>query len=261
MCAEIMKSAGSRTIPSGGEPVAASLEQQQTLLRRYCLSLTGSSWEADDLAQDTWLKLLRMPDRIAHNNPEALLLRIARNTWIDRSRRIAVLNRILHRTQSEAAMPEAGSGLFETESAFHALIKYLSPLQRAVFLLRDVFGYTAAEAAGKLAMTEGAVKAALHRARQALGAVREELERSGPASPEQESMRAFLQMLAAAYQSGDIDLLVQLVQRDELEPAMAVGVVQNRLLHKAPAAGHSAAGHSAVGHSAAGGSSAVLMAA
>jgi RNA polymerase sigma-70 factor (ECF subfamily) len=121
-------------IGAGGK----SLEHLQDVVNRYCLSLTGSSWDAEDLAQDTWLKAIETLKILGHTNPEAFLLRIAKNTWIDQSRRKTVLDRILKRERPKVTLPD--NGPFEIETAFQALMKHLSPLQRTVFLLRDVFG-------------------------------------------------------------------------------------------------------------------------
>ncbi|WP_339282139.1 RNA polymerase sigma factor [Paenibacillus sp. FSL H8-0282] len=158
-----------------------------------------------------------------HPNPEALLFRIARNTWIDIMRRKATLSRVLELDQSPTeASAEYGS--FEIEAAFQALQEHLSPLQQAVFLLRDVLGHSAMEAAEILDTTEGAIKAALHRARQALPLVRQELlQADGPSLPQDTAMQIVLSRLAAAYEHGEIAELIELVFADESqEPVMAV---------------------------------------
>ncbi|WP_231638639.1 RNA polymerase sigma factor [Paenibacillus sp. JCM 10914] len=71
------------------------LEELNALLHRYCLSLTSSEWDSEDLVQDTWLKALEYTQDRSHPNPEALLLRVAKNTWIDRARREQLYRRIL----------------------------------------------------------------------------------------------------------------------------------------------------------------------
>lgn len=253
-------------LSAGHEPDENSTMSLQMSLKRYCLALTQSPWEAEDLAQDTWVKALgymktsehtklesnmndtnennpthQMNDTSQmnnntdhtsrtnfssltnHPNPEALLLRIARNTWIDIMRRKATLSRVLEmdHTRTEEA---AGHGLFEIEAAFQALQKHLSPLQQAVFLLRDVFEYTGIEAAEILDTTEGAIKAALHRARQALPAVRQELLQSdGPSILQDTELQIALNRLASAYEQGQIAELIELVLADERqETVMAV---------------------------------------
>lgn len=241
-------------LSAGHEPDENHTTSLQMALKRYCLALTQSPWEAEDLAQDTWVKALgymktskhsklkcdmndtsqmnnnsehtsrtNFSSLTNHPNPEALLLRIARNTWTDIMRRKATLSRVLEMDQPRTE-EAAGYGLFEIEAAFQALQKHLSPLQQAVFLLRDVFEHSGSEAAEILDTTEGAIKAALHRARQALPAVRQELLQSnGPSILQDTELQIALNRLAYAYEQGQIPELIELVLADESqEIVMAV---------------------------------------
>ncbi|NGM84594.1 RNA polymerase sigma factor [Paenibacillus sp. 7124] len=205
-------------------PDDSGIIQLQAALKRYCLSLTRSSWDAEDLVQDTWVKALD-PLRSGHGNPEAFLLRIAKNTWLDAARRKTALSQKLPLLLGPAAVTQ-GSGDFAAEMALQAMMKHLSPLQRTVFLLRDVLEYSAAEAAALLGTTEGAVKAALHRARRALPALREELAPDGPPLPEEPGFRALLKRMAAACERADIAELIALARLED-EPAEAVGWMQD----------------------------------
>ncbi len=199
-------------------------------LRKYCLSLAESAWDAEDLAQDAWLKALGGPRFGEHPNAEAYLLRIAKNAWIDRARRGAKLSRIL-RAERPPEAEEAGGGTLEIEAAFRALAEHLPPLQRAAFLLRDVLGYSSAETADLLRVTEGAAKAALHRARKNLPRVREELENGEePASDVQPGLTAYLRAIAAAYESGDAEAMLVLFRAIDSEPAAAIGMLHSRRL-------------------------------
>lgn len=201
------------------------MEPLHTRLKRYCLSLTGSTWDADDLAQDTWEKAVRSQRPSGESSRQAWLMRIARNRWVDVKRREAAFARIMRREApaAEVSMPDGGP--MELEMVFQALMKHLSPLQRAVFLLRDVFGFSAQETAEWLDTTEGAAKAALHRARQSLRGVRRELEQGGLPRPQEEGVKALLRVLAQSFARGDIAVLVELVQRDELDAAAVLGSV------------------------------------
>lgn len=214
-----------------------SIEQLQSVVQRYCLSLTKSTWDAEDLAQDTLLKGLNTIYGTQHNNPEALLLRIAKNTWIDQSRRKNIWTRIVK--QEKPKEFSSNQGTLEIEEALQALIKHLSPLQRTVFLLRDVFGYSNAETAEMLGTTAGAIKAALHRARESLDAVKKELESGSLRLPEEEGLKAYLRAFAIAYHMEDIARLVELAQLDIVEAAAAVSMVQNRLLRHSITLRHS----------------------
>ncbi|MEE4564950.1 RNA polymerase sigma factor [Paenibacillus polymyxa] len=205
-----------------------NFDELQAVLKRYCLSLTKSNWDAEELAQNTWVKALGKLNNFEHTNPKALLLRIAKNTWIDDIRRKAIYTRILNREQAKVTVPDHGS--FEIEIALQSLMNHLSALQRTVFLLRDVFGYSIRETSDMLETTEGAVKVALHRARKSLGAVQEELLKGELSLPESEKSKTFLRALTAAYQMGDIATLVMLSYQDVMEPDVMIGIVNNKLL-------------------------------
>lgn len=208
------------------------LQSLRAALNRYCLTLTRSGHEAEDLAQDTWTKVLSYGKFSASPNPEALLLRIAKNTWIDAVRRKASLTRAMGRELNPIEAAAVQSSLSEIETAFQALIKHLSPLQRMTFLLRDVLGYSANETAVQLGTTEGAVKAALYRARQALEAVRKELAADGPALPPDADFRLLLAALADAYEEGQIPVMLELLRQDQAaEITMVVSTTAVQALH------------------------------
>lgn len=209
-----------------------SLQSLRAVLNRYCLALARSGHEAEDLAQDTWAKAIRGGKFSETPNPEALLLRIAKNTWIDAARRKAALARAMGPGQIPAEPAAAQSRLSEIEMAFQALIRHLSPLQRMTFLMRDVLGYSASETAQELDTTEGAVKAALYRARQALEAVRKELSADGPALPPDADFRLLLTALAEAYEQGQVPVMLELLrQKQAAELTMAVGTAAVQALH------------------------------
>ncbi|GIO96155.1 hypothetical protein J14TS5_12410 [Paenibacillus lautus] len=211
--------------PSVSPPADLSLEELNATLHRYCLSLTNSSWDSDDLVQDTWIKALEHVKQRSHVNPEALLLRIAKNTWIDRVRRDQTYRRILDEKLEHVLPMEETSNensKLNIEFAFQWLLEHLSPLQRTVLLLREVYEYSVSETATKLKTTEGAVKAALHRAHKVLQSLDPEEEERVLAMPEDEEMTLNLQALAEAYQSGDVEAVVRLIQWNSSE-ASAIG--------------------------------------
>jgi len=206
--------------------------QLRASLHRYCLSLTKSNWEADDLMQSAWEKVMkRLRTDEKHPNLEALLLRAAKNTQIDTWRRDITLKRKIqeHSGSDQWYTEQLGEGV-ACELLFQALLKHLTLRQCAVFLLCEVYQYTALESAAQLRTTEGAVKAALHRARHALRKVREELLANELSLPKDEGEKQLLHTLAVSYQAGDIAALLQLVKQDSLDAAIAIAAVQNRAL-------------------------------
>ncbi|MGE7055619.1 RNA polymerase sigma factor [Paenibacillus glucanolyticus] len=214
--------------PSVTSPGDQDLAELNAMLHRYCLSLTNSSWDTDDLVQDTWIKALEHLKQRSHVNPEALLLRIAKNTWIDRIRRDLTYRRILDEKLEHILPREEPSNedsKLNIEFAFQWLMEHLSPLQRTVVVLRDVYEYSVSETANMLQTTDGAVKAALHRAHKVLQSLDIEEEEHGLTMPEEEETSLNLQALAEAYQSGDIEAVVRLIQWNNSEVS-AIGSME-----------------------------------
>lgn len=151
----------------------------QMALWQYCRSLAGASWEADDLAQETWMKVWRisLEKGSSFSVNKSYLYRIANHLWIDRHRKNKAV------ADSYSAGPsvpvEMQENTVDTESlwmAMETIVNRLPVNQRITLLLIDVFRYTAAETAEMLSTTEGAVKALLHRARTKLRRQQEESE-------------------------------------------------------------------------------------
>ncbi|RIX60550.1 RNA polymerase sigma factor [Paenibacillus nanensis] len=219
-------------------------EELQSSLYRYCLALTRSEWEAQDLTQTAWTKTLSRLKKNGHANPEALLLRTAKNAWIDSCRRKAAYHELLEGMLRFDA-DHSGHARFDLEQMLEALIKRLSPLQRTVFILREAFGYSIAETASGLGTTDGAVKAALHRARQAMGRIRKDLELAETAAPgsrrnkeSDEKKEDLLREAAEAFREGRVQELVMLIYEGYRwqNIVYAVGSFQTPTFHKT---GHS----------------------
>ena len=224
--------------------IEGQIESMMGTLNRYCLHLTRERRNAEDLVQETWVRVLNDRRSVSlqqHSNPEAWMLRVAKNLWTDQGRRRQVHSRILDRLRQDATVLHAQAlltsepGSCETlELMFAALANHLTPMQRAVFMLRDVYGYAASETAVRLGTSEGAVKAALHRARKGLLDVRKELASDEAALPADENWRVILRAIVLAYLSGNIDAVVGLLACDVHEPAAAIGISPVSSRHSIP---------------------------
>jgi RNA polymerase sigma-70 factor (ECF subfamily) len=175
-------------------------------LFRYCRYLTRSSWEAEDLAQETLyrafsnLGILAEPPR----NPKAWLFRVASNFWLNRLREKREVPAVLGVDVPEPAADSAPHAMREaTRQAAGTLLAYLSPQERAAVVLKDAFGLSLEEVAEALSTTAGAVKAALHRGRTKLATP--EPEAAAPVVP------AVLGAFCEAFNARDLDRLTALL--------------------------------------------------
>jgi RNA polymerase sigma factor (sigma-70 family) len=204
------------------------IKQVQNVLLKYCYKITDSKWDAEDLAQETFLKAMRHSKEFYnHENPVAFLLLIAKNTQTDQIRKKQKLVQIVRQLCS--VEPFLDDKLVEIEYACQLLIKFLSPLQRTVFVLREIFGYKSSEVAELLQTTEGSIKAALHRARSTIHDIRDLHETDIVIGKNDEAQKEFLKVFVTSFIQGDIRSLVQLALNDFVDPVIVTGAVQNHM--------------------------------
>jgi RNA polymerase sigma-70 factor, ECF subfamily len=182
-------------------------------LYRYCRHLTHSPWDAEDLAQDTMARAFVTLGTLFSQLPEprAWLFRVASNLWIDRTRRARRAEQLPSINHAErAAEPQT------SREAAGTLLVQLSPQERAAIVLKDVFEFSLEEVAGVLATTPGAVKTALHRARQ-------RLRDAPPTSEGRAPAPGVLNAFAAAFNARDLEGLTKLLL--DTSSVQIVGVV------------------------------------
>src|SRR5215469_3240067 len=171
-------------VPTDESAFAALVEQHRRALHVHCYRMLGSFEEAEDAVQETFLRAWRARDSFEGGELlGAWLYRIATNTCLDairRSRRrvpslssIADVpwlqpypDRLLDEVAPSDEQPDSVVVDRETIGlAFLAAMQVLPPRQRAVFILRDVLGWPAAQTAEQLAMSVAAANSAAQRAR------------------------------------------------------------------------------------------------
>jgi len=163
----------SNVVPiSGHDPrrgAAAAFEANRARLRRLAYRMLGSVAEAEDVVQETWLRWTRAPADVA--DPIAWLVRAATRLAIDRLRavkaeRAAYRGPWLPEPLIEPMGPDPVERAEDVSVAFLLALERLSPLERAVFLLHDVFEEDYAAVAGVLDRSEAAVRQLAVRARE-----------------------------------------------------------------------------------------------
>jgi RNA polymerase sigma factor (sigma-70 family) len=190
------------------------IEPHRPALWQYCRMITKSPWDAEDLVQDTLLKAYSALPRIFQPViPKSYLFRIATNTWLNLQRK---QQRIILEEQTEESYEDVDP--FSIREAIEKLVIYLSPKQRAVILLFEVFQFQGSEVAEMIGSTEGSVKALLHRARKNLEKLSQE-ELPLPSSPKQESVSAngpVIQAYIDAFNRRDPDAIAGLLDENAI---------------------------------------------
>lgn len=192
-------------------------EAERPRLRAIAYRMLGTPDDADDVVQDTWLRMSQA-DIEAINNPAAWLTTVATRLAIDRLRSASHQREtyvgpwLPDPIESEPAV-EIGpdDALLLTESltlGFMAVLERVSPLERAVFLLHDVFAYPLAEVADIIERTPAATRQLAKRAR-------DHIEQGRPRfSPDETEIEALTQLMLAAALNGDVETLESFLAED-----------------------------------------------
>lgn len=145
-----------------------TFEAQRPRLTRLAYRMLGSMAEAEDVVQDAWLRWTRADDDIL--DPAGWLVRVTSRLCIDRLRsakaqREAYRGPWLPEPLIEELSVDPVERAEDVSVAFLLALERLSPLERAVFLLHDVFDQDYAAVAETLGRNEAAVRQLAARAR------------------------------------------------------------------------------------------------
>lgn len=216
---------------------AERFEVSRNRLASLAYRLLGSAADAEDAVQDAFLHW-QAADQRRIRVPEAWLTRIVTNLCLDRLRSA----RARRERSAGAWLPEpllAGDPMLGPADTFEqresvslavlTLMERLSPLERAVYVLREAFSYSHAEIAELLGITESASQQHLHRARRRVTAAR---RRGGEVDPES-ARRIVEEFLAAAF-SGRTERLVALLTDDATAVSDGAGLTGTLLRYDTP---------------------------
>ena len=136
-------------------------EENRGLLFSVAYRMMGTVADAEDVVQDAWLRWTG-GDRRAVDDPRAYLVRVvtnSRSTGCAGARTPGGLRRALAARAASSRRPTSPTDVELAESvslAMLVVLETLSPLERAVFVLREAFGFSHAEIAGMLGRAEAA---------------------------------------------------------------------------------------------------------
>jgi RNA polymerase sigma-70 factor (ECF subfamily) len=184
------------------------------LLFSIAYRMLGSASDAEDVIQDAWLRYSGV-SRSEIRSPKALATTIVTRLCLDRLKSA-------QKTREDYIGPWLPEPVLTSDEgpdeivqrsetvtlAFLVLLEKLSPEERAVFLLKDVFEYDHAEIADMLGTSVDNSRQLLHRAKARLAEGRPRL--TGTA----QSRRAIAERFARAFSSADGSELTALLARD-----------------------------------------------
>jgi RNA polymerase sigma-70 factor (ECF subfamily) len=192
------------------DPVTREFMRYRSLLFSIVYDVLGSVTDGEDVLQETWLAWAgRSASAPAVDNPRAYLVRIAVNRAL--ARRSAIERR--QETYVGPWLPEplvaspaeAQETAESVSFAMMVVLETLTPLERAVFVLGEVFGYPHTEIARILNRTPPAVRQVAHRAREHVQARRPRF----PADPQLREQ--VTQRFLTALLGGDLNAFLHLL--------------------------------------------------
>jgi len=196
----------------------------RSLLFTVAYEMLGSAADAEDMVQETWLRWSDA-DTSGVRDPRAYLVRIVTRQSLNRLRTLARRREdYVGEWLPEPLLttPDVAEDVELAESVSMAMLtvlETLTPTERAVFVLREVFDVPYEEIAAALEKTEAAVRQTAHRARRHVAARRPRVKVDR--SEQQRVVEQFLAALA----SGDMQGLMEVLAPDVVVVADGGGLV------------------------------------
>jgi RNA polymerase sigma-70 factor (ECF subfamily) len=208
----------STAAPRNQAELAQMFQAQRPRLLRLAYATTGSLAEAEDVVQEAWLRLARLPDPGQVRELGAWLTTTVSRLALDaltsaRARREHHMGPWLPEplVETVGAAPDPADRVTLDESVSMALLvvlERLSPAERTAFVLHDVFGLAFTEVADVTGRSVAAV-------RQLAGRARRHVEQGRPRFPPTPAQQAKLvSAFAAACAGGDMQALTALLDPD-----------------------------------------------
>jgi RNA polymerase sigma-70 factor (ECF subfamily) len=193
----------------------ATFDQYRSLLFSIAYRMLGSVADAEDMLQETFIRWQQSAEESVRS-PRAFLVTIISRLCINylqsaRAQREEYVGQWL----PEPIVTDPGSdpfGIIKVDEslsmAFLVLLERLTPIERAVFLLREVFEYEYAEVAAVLGQSEAHCRQILRRARQHVSAMRPRFVIS------ERKQRDLFDRFLNAVRTGEMEGLVDLLAKD-----------------------------------------------
>lgn len=201
----------------------AVFERERPRLVRIARRMLGTLEEAEDVVQTAWLRFASA-DFAAIDRPEAWLTRTVSRLAIDTMRSARVRREVyVGQWLPEPVVEDEHEGEDRLTTALLLALERLSPLERAAFLLHDVFSVSFDEVARALDRDEAACRQLAARARRHVAA-----ERTRFVVPPEQG-RALIEAFLEASRSGDVAGMSAMLVEDAQLVADGGGIRQAAL--------------------------------
>ncbi len=196
---------------------AEQFETYRPLMFAIAYRMLGSATDAEDVVQETYLRYAAVPPQTVAS-PRAYLSTIVTRLCLNqlhsaRAQRETYIGPwlpepLLTEPGPDPLLMPRGLPRESISLAFLVLLQQLTPLERAVFLLREVFDYDYAEIARIVEKEEAACRQLFSRARKHIAANRPRF------TPDRDTHRRLLDRFIRAVSLGDMDGLIGLLEED-----------------------------------------------
>lgn len=205
------------TIDHPDDPLALAWQDNRRRVLDVCYRMLGTLSDAEDATQETFIRLARA-DLGAIDDVTAWLVAVAGRVCLDRLRADTVRRRYVGPwlpsplVESLTVEPDPADRVTLDDTvriALLSVLEQLSPAERAVFVLHDVFGLTFEQVAGSVGRTPQACRKLASRARST---IRRDAEPRFTVTPT--AARRVAERFAAACATGNLDPLVAVLDPD-----------------------------------------------
>ncbi|MGP4081096.1 RNA polymerase sigma-70 factor [Pseudalkalibacillus sp. R45] len=191
-------------------------QDYKPLLFSLAYRMLGSVMDAEDIVQDTFIKFEKLPNRGSITNVKSYLCKMTTNRCIDQLRssvhqKETYVGPWLPEPIVEDYVADPAGSYFMKESistAYMLLLEQLSEVERAVFLLREVFQYEYDEIADIVDKSSTNCRQIFHRAKKSLGHEPESFQKDS------KQLGNIVETFLSALNTGNISEMLQVLAKD-----------------------------------------------
>ncbi|MFJ8526443.1 sigma-70 family RNA polymerase sigma factor [Bacillus sp. NPDC094106] len=205
-------------------------EAYKPLLFSLAYRMLGSVMDAEDIVHDTFLSFSQTEEIESYGNVKAYLCKMVTNRAIDKLRSAAHKRNVYvgmwlpEPLVEENDDPSMAYIMKESMStAYLLLLQQLSEIERAVFILREVFGYDYDEIASIVEKSSVNCRQIFHRARKSI------MDKPRASKLSTKQMATYVEQFVTSLQRGDVQGMIEILKTDAIFKSDGGGKVTTAL--------------------------------